>query len=208
MSSRLYAVVSALALILAGCAPQQQPYVVAPQVGDPANIGNAAPSGVANQQTASVSNVDTHPIAAPVARLPYKGRLVEGDPTELPPAVASALSNTAPLTFKYREELTHDDYHLPPIVTAFDPVTYLGAPVGDCGVTASATLTISAGDRVIADYSAKAFVTQSYTVYHAPTHAELDRAAREAVRARIDQRLYADAARVARSTPASPAVPE
>lgn len=173
---------------IAGCAPQQ-PYVVAPQIADaqsPTVVGNAA-------------SAEVHPIA-PVRALPYKGRLVDGDPTELPPAIASALAKDAPLTFTYREELTHDEYHIPAIVTAFDPVTYLGAPLGDYAVTASATLTISEGNRTIADYTAKARVSKSYNVYSEPKHSELERAAREEVRKRIEQRLYADADRVAHST--------
>ena len=45
--------------------------------------------------------------------LPFKGRLVDGDPDELPPAVAMSLSNASTVTFSYREELTHDEYHIP-----------------------------------------------------------------------------------------------
>ncbi len=76
------------AIAVAGCAPQQ-PYVVAPQIGDP-------------QQLTAVQPVV-------VRALPYKGQLVEGDPTELPPAIAQALSKDGPLRFSYREELTHDE---------------------------------------------------------------------------------------------------
>ena len=213
MSFRLYAVVVALAVVFAGCATQQ-PYVVAPQVGDPTNVANAGgalQASTANPQTAAnnPSIADTHRTAAAVHPLPYKGRLVEGDPTELPPAVAAALSKDAPLTFTYREELTHDEYHLPMLFTAIDPVTYFGSPLGDYGVTADATLTIREGDRVLADYTAKAHVSKSYNLYSEPKHSELERAAREAVRARIEQKLYADAARVTRSTSAPPpSVPE
>jgi hypothetical protein len=78
-------------------------------------------------------------------------------------------------------------------------VTYLGAPLGDYGVTASASLTISEGNRVVADYTAKAHVSKSYNVYSEPKHSELERAARDAVRERIDQKLYGDADRVAKA---------
>ncbi len=164
-----------------GCAPQQ-PYVVAPQTADPPQVADAHSNEVRANE---------------VRALPYKGRLVEGDPTELPPAVAKALSKDAPLTFTYREELTHDEYHIPKILSAWDPMTYAGAPLGDYGVTAFASLTISQGDKVVADYTAKARVSKSYSLYFEPKHSELDRAARAAVRERIDQKLYADAARVA-----------
>ncbi len=171
---------------VAGCAPQQ-PYVVAPQIAD--------------------KTADSHPIA--VRALPYKGRLVEGDPKELPPAVAMALSKDAPLTFSYREELTHDEYHIPMIISAIDPATYVGTPLGDYGVTAFATLTIYEGNKVIGDYTAKAHVSKSYNLYSEPKHSELERAAREAVRDRIDQKLYDDADRVARAVASpSPSVPE
>jgi hypothetical protein len=187
--------ISAIAIYAVGCAPQQ-PYVVAPQINDAgspgAQVGNSsAPAGT----LASVT--DAHPVA--VRALPYKGRLLDGDPTELPPAVASALSKDASLTFFYREELTHDEYHIPLIVSAIDPVTYFGSPLGDYGVTATATLTITEGNRVIADYTAKAHVSKSYNLYTEPKHSELERAARDAVRDRIDQKLYGDADRVAKA---------
>jgi hypothetical protein len=200
MRYRLLTIGLLLAVSIAGCATQQQqPLVVAPQIGDA-----QSPAVVVS----NASSADVHPIA-PVRALPYKGRLVEGDPTELPPAIAAALAKDAPLKFTYREELTHDEYHIPPIVTAFDPVTYLGAPLGDYSVTASATLTISEGNRTIADYTAKARVSKSYNVYSEPKHSELERAARDAVRKRIEQKLYADADRIAHSagTP-SPSLPE
>jgi hypothetical protein len=169
---------------VAACAPQQ-PYVVAPQISD--------------------KTADAHPIAA--RALPYKGRLVEGDPTELPPAIARALSNDAPLTFSYREELTHDEYHIPMMLSAIDPATYVGTPLGDYGVTAFATLTIFEGNQVIGDYTAKAHVSKSYNLYFEPKHSELERAAREAVRDRIDQKLYEDADRVSRAVAnSSPAI--
>jgi hypothetical protein len=160
---------------IAGCSPQQ-PYVVAPQI------------------------TDAHSIAA--RPLPYKGRLIEGDPTELPPAIAMALSNDAPLKFSYREELTHDEYHIPMIIAALDPVTYAGSPLGDYGVTAFATLMIFEGDKVVGDYTAKAHVSKSYNLYSEPKHSELERAASEAVRDRIDQKLYDDADRVSRAVAA------
>jgi hypothetical protein len=137
------------------------------------------------------------PMAQQPARpLPFTGRLIDGNPNELPPAVAMSLSKDSPITFSYREELSHDEYHIPLIVTAFDPVTYIGAPLGDYGATAFASLSIIDGDRVLGDYTAKAYVTKSYSLYSEPTHLELDRAARTAVREKIDQKLYSDASRL------------
>jgi len=137
--------------------------------------------------------------ATPAHPLPFKGRLVDGDPSELPPAVALSLSHTSTVTFAYREELSHDEYHIPLIVSAFDPVTYVGAPLGDYGVTAFASLSIVEGDRVLGDYTAKAHVTKSYNLYSEPTHQEVEQAARVAVRDRIDKKLYHDAAHLADS---------
>jgi hypothetical protein len=137
--------------------------------------------------------------AAPVHPLPIKGRLVDGDPQELPPAVAESLATNSAVTFSYREELTHDEYHIPLIVTALDPATYVGAPLGDYGVTAFASLSIIDGDRILGDYTAKAHVSKSYTIYSQPTHQELEREARIAVREKIDQKLYADSARLAQA---------
>ncbi len=55
--------------------------------------------------------------------LPFSGRLAQGDPRDLPPAVAMSLSSASPVTFAYREELKHDDYHEPFWFTTLDPVT-------------------------------------------------------------------------------------
>ncbi len=142
--------------------------------------------------SAPATEVAVHP-------LPIKGRLVDGDPKELPPAVAASLAKNTPVTFSYREELTHDEYHVPLLVTALDPVTYVGAPLGDYGVTAFASLSIIDGDRILGDYTAKAHVSKSYTLYSQPTHQELEREAREAVREKIDQKLYDDSARLAQA---------
>jgi len=122
-----------------------------------------------------------------------------------------SLSSTSPVTFSYREELTHDDYHIPLIVTALDPVTYVGAPLGDLGVTAFASLSITDGDRVLGDYTAKVHISKSYTLYKEPTHKEVEEAARAAVREKIDQKLYRDQDRLARAfagadQPTSPAL--
>jgi hypothetical protein len=138
------------------------------------------------------------PIAqVPAHPLPFTGRLIDGNPRELPAAVALSLSNSSTVTFSYREELTHDDYHIPLWFSALDPVTYAGAPLGDYGVTAFASLSIIDGDRILGDYTAKAYVTKSYSLYSEPTHLELERAARADVREKIDQKLYADAAKLA-----------
>lgn len=142
----------------------------------------------------------TPPLLAGTAQahaLPYKGRLVEGDPTELPPALAKSISKDAPLTFSYREELTHDESHTPMIKSAWDPATYAGAALGSYEVTAFATLTIFEGNKVVGDYTAEARVSKSYNLYAEPKHSELERDAREAVRERIDEKLFADAERVA-----------
>ena len=147
---------------------------------------------------------------APAPPLPFKGRLVSGDPDELPPAVARSLSSAAHVTFSYQEELTHDEYHIPLAFTAIDPMTYIGAPLGDYGVTAHATLSIFDGDRVIGDYTANAHVTKSYNLFSEPTHRELELAARAAVRDRIDQKLAADSDRLtaaANATAANPPAP-
>jgi hypothetical protein len=162
-----------------------------------AETGCALQSAVPPTPVAS-AEVDPH-------ALPFKGRLASGDPAELPPAVAMSLSATSPITFQYREELSHDEYHIPLYVSAFDPVTYFGSPLGDFGVTAFASLTIvDANGKVIADYTRRAYVSKSYNLYAEPTHRELESAARTAVRSKIDQSLYDDSARLTRALPTSP----
>jgi hypothetical protein len=137
------------------------------------------------------------PAQAPAHALPFKGRLLDGDANRLPPAVAMSLDRDSQVTFLYREEISHDDYHIPLAVTAFDPATYIGAPVGDLGVTAFASLSITEGDRVLGDYTAKVHMSKSYTLYKEPTHSEVEEAARAAVREKIDQKLYRDEERLA-----------
>jgi len=136
------------------------------------------------------------PAASMPLKLPFQGCLVEGNRDELPTIVANALVQHSAVTFAYREQLTHDEYHIPLIVAAFDPVTWVGAPLGDFGVTSFATLTIRKGDEVLGDYTAKAFVSRPYSLYSSPTHRELEAAARAAVRAKIDAQLARDANRL------------
>jgi hypothetical protein len=145
----------------------------------------------------------------PAHPLPFKGRLADGDANAVPPAVAMSLSSTSAVTFSYREELTHDDYHIPLIVSALDPVTYVGAPLGDLGVTAFASLSITDGDRVLGDYTAKVHISKSYSLYSEPTHRAVEQAARAAVREKIDQKLYRDAGHLAEAIAGSgqPAAP-
>jgi hypothetical protein len=135
----------------------------------------------------------------PAHALPFKGKLLSGDRDDLPPAIAMSLSENSPVTFTYREELTHDDYHVPLAISALDPANLIGAPLGDIGVTAFASLSISAGDAILGDYTAKEHVSKSYNMYSQPTHKEVDDAARIAVRQRIEQKLYKDEARLAQA---------
>lgn len=153
--------------------------------------------GCSFQVPVSQTVVPTEPLVE--HPLPFKGRLVSGSANELPSAVARSLSPDSPISFSYREELTHNEYHIPLAVTALDPVTYLGAPLGDYGVTAFASLSIFDGDRVLGDYTAKAFVSKSYTLYTEPTHKELEQAARSSVRQKIEEKLYRDQDRLAQA---------
>lgn len=147
----------------------------------------------------SMRQVEMTPAArsfSPGAPLPFKGRLVEGDAEELPPSVALSLAKTSAIEFSYREELTHDEQHTPLALSALDPATYFGAPLGEYGVTAFATLSISDGDEVIGYYTAKVRASQSYNLDSEPTHASLERQARAAVRADIDEQLARDSSRL------------
>lgn len=157
--------------------------------------GAAQPAAIATPP--AMAQTPAHP-------LPFKGRLASGDPEQLPPAVAMSLAPNSPVTFSYREELTHDEYHIPLIVSAFDPVTYIGSPLGDYGVTAFASLSITDGDRILGDYTAKAHVSEPYSLYSEPTHRQLEEAARKAVRERIDQKLYRDEDRLTQAAGANP----
>jgi hypothetical protein len=156
-------------------------------------------------QAAGAPQTDSQLVIAPAVvdepahPLPFKGKLLSGDPAELPPAIAMSLSNTSPVTFTYREELTHDDYHVPLIVSALDPADLIGAPLGDIGTTAFASLSVSAGDTILGDYTAKEHASKSYNMYTHPTHKEVDDAALVAVRQRIEQKVYKDEARLAQA---------
>lgn len=131
------------------------------------------------------------------APLPFKGRLLDGNPKSLPAAVAASLSDSSSVVFNYREELSHDHYTVPLTLSAFDPLTYVGYPLGSYSVTAFASLGISQGDKVLGDYTAKVHLSRNYTLYYQPTFLELDHAAKAAVREKIDQQVYRDANRLA-----------
>ena len=172
------------------------------------SLGVATPNGASGIQIPPQSAPETQAQAEtgqPVpsaAQLPFKGRLIDGNPADLPPAVAGALSNSGTVVFNYREELSHDHYTVPLVVSAFDPLTYVGYPLGNYGVTAFAALGVSQGDRVLGNYTAKVHVSRDYTLYYQPTYLELERSAREQVRAKIDAQLYRDSGRIAQATQA------
>jgi hypothetical protein len=147
----------------------------------------------------------------PPRPLPFKGRLADGDPAKLPPALQMSLSSTSSVTFHYREELTHDEYHVSRTLSAIYPLTYVGAPLGDYGVTVVASLSITDGDRLLGDYTETVHMSQPYNLYSASTAGELEQAAVAAVRDKVDQRLYSEADRLTeaiasdRKPPAGPA---
>jgi hypothetical protein len=171
------------AAAVSGCAAQQSPQ----------SQSQTAP------QTQPQMFIEPKVVETPAHPLPFKGRLIEGDPQEVPPAVAMSLSSNSPVTFTYREELTHDDYREPKYITAFDPASLIGSPVGEVGVTAFASLSISDGDTILGDYTAKEHVSKSFSIYSQATHKEVDDAARAAVRQKIDQKLFSDEARLAQA---------
>jgi len=169
------------------------------------SLGVATPNGASGIQIPPQSAPETQAPAetgqpaGSAVQLPFKGRLIDGNPEDLPPAVAAALSNSGTVVFNYREELTHDHSTVPLVVSAFDPLTYVGYPLGNYGVTAFAALGVSQGDRVLGNYTAKVHVSRDYTLYYQPTYLELERSAREQVRAKIDAQLYRDSGRLAQA---------
>jgi len=180
-----------------GCAGQQPDPL---QSQSPQSQSQLAGAPAADSQLVIAPKV----VDLPPHPLPFKGRLLSGDPAELPPTVAMSLSDSSPVTFTYREELTHDDYHVPLLFSAVDPGSWLGSPIGDIGVTAFASLSISAGDTIIGDYTAKEHVSKSYSFYTQASHKEVDDAARVAVRQRLDQKIYADEARLSQAAASAP----
>jgi hypothetical protein len=165
-----------------------------------APIGNQPPS-TTPQADASQSEIAAQPLAA----LPFKGRLMDGNPKAVPPTVAASLSDSSSVIFNYREELTHDHYTVPLAISAFDPLTYVGYPLGNYGVTAFASLGISQGDRVLGDYTAKVHLSRDYTLYYQPTYIELEHAAKAAVRKKIDEQLARDSGRLGQEVAAGQA---
>jgi len=181
-----------------GCGTQQPDQLQSQSVQSQSQVGGAPP--VRDPQLVIAPKV----VDVPAHPLPFKGKLISGDPAELPPAVAMSLSDSSPVTFTYREELTHDDYHIPLLLSAVDPGSWVGNPTGDIGVTAFASLSISDGDTIIGDYTAKEHVSKSYSLYTQASHKEVDDAARAAVRQRLDQKIYADEARLAQAAASAP----
>src|SRR5271166_2052477 len=177
-----------------GCGTQQPDQSQSQSLQSQSRLAGAS-APVADSQLVIAPKV----VDVPAHPLPFKGKLLSGDPNELPPAVAMSLSDSSPVTFTYREELTHDDYHIPLLLSAVDPGSWVGNPTGDIGVTAFASLSISEGDTIIGDYTAKEHVSKSYSLYTQASHKEVDDAARIAVRQRLDQKIYADEARLAQA---------
>jgi hypothetical protein len=170
------------------------------------SVGVATPNGASSAHLGpdlgGGAAAEPAPAAPAPMALPFKGKLIDGDPTDLPPAVAGALSDSGPIGFNYREELTHDHYTVPLALSAFDPLTYVGYPLGNYGVTAFASLAITDGPRVLGDYTAKVHVSRDYTLYYQPTYLELERDARAQVREKIDEQLNRDANRLAQAAQA------
>lgn len=176
----------ALPVALSGCTAQTYANTFSVPIGPP--------------PAAQGADAGTQPqVAQAPVPLPFKGRLLDGNPKALPPAVAASLSDSSSVVFNYREELSHDHYTVPLTLSAFDPLTYVGYPLGSYSVTAFASLGISQGDKVLGDYTAKVHLTRSYTLYYQPTYLELDHAAKAAVREKIDQQVYRDADRLAQA---------
>ena len=173
-----------LAVVLQACAVQQ---AAAPGSGSATStLYSGDPAGALAAQS-----------PRPARPLPFKGRLLDGNPAQLPPVVASSLTDQSQITFSYREELTHEEHHVPMILSAIDPLTYAGYPMGEYGVTAVAALSIFYGGHLIGAYKAESRVTRPYSMYAQPTHRDLDDAVRVAVREKIDRELAADSARLA-----------
>jgi hypothetical protein len=183
------------AVAVAGCSAG----VATPNGATGASLGTGPPVAGGAESATGIA-------PAPVA-LPFKGRLIDGDPARLPPAVAAALSDSGPIGFNYREELTHDHYTVPLALSAIDPMTYVGYPLGNYGVTAFASLAITDGPRVLGDYTAKVHVSRDYTLYYQPTYVELERDARAQVREKIDEQLYRDANHLAQAARAREQTP-
>jgi hypothetical protein len=140
------------------------------------------------------------PSAEPAVALPFKGRLLGVPPSEAPPAIALSISDSSPIIFSYREELSHEHHTVPMVWSALNPLTYLGAPTGSTGVTAFADLSISDGDRVIGDYTAVVHAEADYSIFSGESYRELDRQARAQVRREIDDKVFDDLARLTRRT--------
>jgi hypothetical protein len=187
--------VLASAILLTACATHQA-IISSPSSPHP-DKSLAQPAGASTHASLPADSSVKGASTAPTRPLPFKGRLADGDPAELPPSVALSLSRDSVVVFSYREELTHDEYHIPLWFSAIDPVTYFGSPLGDYGVTAFASLSIADGDRIVGDYTAKVHVSKTYNLYSEPTHQELEREARIAVRERIDKKINQDASRIA-----------
>lgn len=132
-------------------------------------------------------------------RFALQGRLIDSDPSELPPGVASAVSDSARIGFRYGEEVTHDHYTVPVALgLVLSPLDLLGAPLGQYTVTTKATLSAIDGGRELATYHGEAQASRWYGLYYGSTYRELEREARSTVRRIIDEALCYDAERLGR----------
>jgi hypothetical protein len=171
------------------------------------NAPVAAPQSGAGNNLLPAFILPTHP-AAPNPQAQSAGDAAPLPPGPwAPPASLAPLINAPGVKVSYREQMAHDHYTIPMWQTAFDPRVYMGSPLGRYGVTAFATVSITRGDEVLGDYTAKVHVEQNYGMYYGPTYMQLEREARGQVRKQLDNELLHDRSKLLSALNSSP-VPE
>jgi hypothetical protein len=125
--------------------------------------------------------------------LPFRGHLVDSDPSELPPSLTAALADSGNVTLRYREAVEHRHEHVPEGLALILGIPFLlGVPLGTDGVSAHATLSAAVDGRSPTPYRADADVSRRYGLYYGSTFKELDREARRVARQAIDEQVCAD----------------
>jgi hypothetical protein len=135
----------------------------------------------------------------PPCPLPFKARVVDSIPGQLPDGVRSVLDESAPLAVRYREEVAHGHWEVPFGVVFAVPIVFLFAPMGGYQVTAHAVLEANDSVAEVGRYEATAEVSRSYGIFYGSTFHELEQEARASARRVVDREVCNDAERLAQS---------
>jgi hypothetical protein len=117
----------------------------------------------------------------------------DGNKEYLPRTVTADASLGHPLILRYRYEVTYGRDAVPPVITANNPLTIVGFPIGADTVVVIGKLEILKGGAVVKTYSAVCMLDKTRTIFsEGETLSEIRKRGLLAVRDSIEAQMYAD----------------